>query len=202
MLKRLFIGAVLFGCLTLATQEGHGYVRKGLYRLGFDSSVFRFGLVNLSFENAKDDSLRAFTVGAGMASTGLLLGVTVKNGLVLGARLNFGLSGQEELLSDEHYFSWGVSPFLEYVFLDRVVRPFLSVALGAQGASSYADDDSLWWGFRFGGGGGIHFFMHQSVSVDLALDVGYTLGKGRQFDADFQHWQLSTSVLLGTSGWF
>lgn len=201
MTKRFSIGAVFFVCLLFA-QDGHGYVRKGLYRLGFDSNVFRFGLVNIAYENTQDDSLRSFTAGAGMANTGLVLGMTVKNGLLLGARLNIGLAGQGELLSDEHYFSWGVSPFLEYVFLDRVVRPFLSVALGAQGASSYADDDSLWWGFRFGGGGGVHFFLHQSVSVDLALDLGYALGRGRQFDADFKHWQLSTSVLLGTSGWF
>lgn len=183
-------------------------LRKGYLRLGFDSTLFRFGLSNYNPGQGDDDNITSVTVGAAMPNTGAVVGYTVTNGLVIGARVNVGIAGSDAYFVKDHYVSWALNPYLEYVFLREIVRPFLSVQLGAEGLVSYQSDDTWWWGFNFAGGGGVHFFLHQNVSVDLALYPGFSIGNGEMGApppakaTKFKHWRFTVAIPLGVSGWF
>ena len=208
MTKYAAVVAVLICSVVTLPEPAEGALRKGYLRLGFDSTFLRFGLTNYNPDEVDDSSITAITVGAAMPNTGVVFGYTPLNGLVVGARLNVGIAGSDQYFAEDHYLSWSITPYLEYVFKKEVVRPFLAVQLGAEGVAHYQADDTWWWGFNFSGGAGIHFFLHQNVSIDVALLPGFTVGTGEmaipgQTDvAKFKHWRFTVAIPIGVSGWF
>lgn len=202
MTKSVCAAFVLACALLSLPQEGNASLRKGYLRLGFDSTFFRFGVTNYAPKNLEDDYKTAFNLGAGMPNTGIIIGYSALNGFVLGARLNLGLASADDYFDDDHFLAWAAAPFMEYIFLKGVIRPFLTASVGVNGVASYQSDDTWWWGFTFSGGGGIHFFAHQNVSIDLSLLPGFTLGSGKADGLEFKHWRFTVAVPLGISGWF
>ncbi len=180
--------------------------RAGLFKVSLDSTVFAFGVGEVDWEDGPERDYDAPTVGFGLSSAGIGFGYTVIDKLVIGGRLTLGMEGRDEYLGDDWWFIWSVLPFAEYVFLDGLVRPFVMGTLGFEGKSDdFDDNDTWWWGFTFGPGGGIHFFVHDNVSLDLIGMFLFTVGTGedgRPRDDDFKHWRFRLSVLAGISGWF
>jgi len=208
MTKYATIASVVICSIALHSEPAHGALRKGYLRLGFDSTFLRFGLANYNPAESSDTTITAITAGAAMPNTGVVFGYSVLGGLVLGARLNVGIAGSDQYFAEDHFVSWSVYPYLEYVFLKEIVRPFLTVQIGAEGLVHYQADDTWWWGFNFGGGFGIHFFLHQNVSIDVALMPGFTIGTGEMASpgqaqvTEFKHWRFTVAIPVGVSGWF
>ena len=170
--------------------------------MGLDSTLFRYSLVNEEVDGGAESDFDSVSFGAGIPNAGLNFGGTVLNGLVLGGRVNVGRYGQDQLLEDYSLVIWSVLPYLEYVFLDGVFRPFVTVIAGVEGVADYLNDDTWWWGFNVSGGGGFHFFVHQHISIDFSLLAGFVIGSGERNNQDFQHRRFTMSCLFGVSGWF
>ncbi|MCP4707099.1 MAG: hypothetical protein GY869_00620, partial [Planctomycetes bacterium] len=159
----------------------------------------------VDYDDVGEDDFSVPTVGVGMASAGIGFGYTVIDKLVIGGRLTLGMDGYDEYHFDDWGFVWSVLPFAEYVFLSGLVRPFVMGTLGFEGRNDDFGRDRWWWGFTFGRGGGIHFFLQDNISLDLIGMFLFTVGTGeRDFgrDEDFTHWRFRLSVLVGISGWF
>jgi hypothetical protein len=113
------------------------------------------------------------------------------------------------------FIRWGVWPYLEYAFLDKVVRAFLMLMLGFEGhmAEPY-HEKATYWDFVFGAGGGLHFFVVPSVSIDLTILAGFSAGGGsiettgedsadtEGIDFNFTRVLFRLSGIVSVSGWF
>ncbi|MDJ0764343.1 MAG: hypothetical protein QNJ97_15295 [Myxococcota bacterium] len=178
----------------------------GLFKLSLNSTFFRFGMGEVDVEDQPGErDYDAATVGVGMQNAGIGFGYTVIPGLVVGGTVTLGLQGLDEFHGDDEAFIWQLLPYVEYIFLDGLVRPFVRGTVGFEGLSSDEFGDVWWWGFTFGAGGGAHFFIRDYISLDALLMLGFTVGTG-EFEAgndrDFSHWRFRISALLGMSAWF
>jgi len=199
---RFLIAMGLFFSLVSVSTPSEAYLRKGLFRLGLESTLFRFSVGDYDFKNGPAHDVENIAFGVGVPKAGLHLAGTVVNGLVFGGRITIGMTSEDQLFEDDQYFTWSVLPYLEYVFLRRVFRPFVTVMAGVEGIARYPQDDTWWWGFEAAGGGGFHFFVFQNLSIDLTFLAGGIFGGGREQNVEFQHWRFFTSMLFGISGWF
>jgi len=201
---RIFTASGIVLCLVIICAPAHASLRRGLFRLGLESTFFRLSIVDYDPEDGPDRDFQRVSVGAGIPHAGLNLAGTVANGWVFGGRITLGLMDDDEIFNNARYLTWSVLPYFEYVFLTRVFRPFVTVIAGAEGVAHYSggEPDTWWAGFKAAGGGGAHFFVHRHVSIDLTLLAGGIIGGGEQGDVKFQHWRFFTSVLFGLSGWF
>ncbi len=173
-----------------------------MFRLGVDTTIFRAGFIRQEPDGGDPRDFDAVSVGIGLPQAGLNFGGSIANGLVFGARVTIGLNEDDQIFEDDSYLLWSVLPYLEFIFMRRVFRPFLTVIVGAEGVGRYRDDDTWWWGFKALGGGGFHFFVHRHVSIDLTLLAGFVGGGGELNNNDFHHRRFTTQCLLGVSGWF
>ena len=204
MRKYIFFFALALPVL-LAPTKSMATTQKGLFKLSLDSTFFRFGTGEVDFDDGPEDDFDTATVGIGMHDTSISFGFTVIPGLVIGGRVTFGLQGFDFYQWDHEVFVWSVLPYVEYVFLDGVPRPFVMGIAGFEGMNS-DDFDMWWWGFKVGGGGGAHFFVMDRLSLDAFLLLAFDVGTGEievpGDDVDFSHWRFSVSTLVGMSAWF
>lgn len=220
------IFAVILG-VTLSISAS-AQVPRGSVRLNIDTNIVNFNIGGWNPAGSEDWRLKKFDVGFGNPNIMLGVGVTLADALAVGLRLSIGYgtasvyfdeddSGvpEEESTTDfdamtYSYLRWGVAPYLEYAFGQRVVRPFLMLLLGFEGQTdNVAYVETQYWDFVLGMGGGIHFFGGPNVSVDLTLLLGFSAGGGSITPADADAEPVSfTRILfrltggLGISGWF
>ncbi len=126
----------------------------------------------------------------------------VINKLFIGLRL--GLAYQHGGDPDWSVFSLSFLPYFEYIFLNGVVRPFVTATIGL--TTNIYGEGADWFmiGMYLAGGGGAHFFIGKHFSIDLTGLVGLYLGGGHMdnvpetmdnfFDIAFRF-----SILVGLS---
>ena len=129
----------------------------------------------------------------------------VINKLFIGVRL--GIAFEHWGDPDASIFSLAVLPYLEYVFLNGVVRPFVSGTFGLETWIQGEGGDYHTIGALIAGGGGAHFYIGQNLSIDLTGLLGVYMGGGELdgepsssdnfFDVAFR-----LAILFGLSGWF
>ncbi len=175
-----------------------------------DFNQFSFGL------GAPNDNQMNVLLPTGQVFLGF--GGAVIDNLLIGGRVAMFFARHEDDPSgspgDLSYksFHWGVIPYAEYLFLDGPVRPFVTAELGFHGVvgaqeycggGSCTDDDYHGWFFRIGAGGGAHFFLAESFSIDASMLLGFSHGGG-EWDDDDDDWEIDLfrmDLLLGISGW-
>jgi hypothetical protein len=180
-------------------------LRTGTFRLGLDSTLFRFSYIEYQKAGESDNDFYDTSLGLGVSNPGLNIGTTILDGLVLGGRISVGRIGQDQFLNSGQYINWSALPYFEYVFSEGVLRPYIALQFGAEGVAKYPNDDTSWWSFDIQAGGGLHFFAYQYISIDLGLLAGFAVGTGVVSDTvnstEFRHWRFTASCLLGVSGW-
>jgi hypothetical protein len=218
--------AVFFG-LIIATSAA-AKVPRGSVRLNVDTNIVNFSIGGWNPAGAEDWRLKKFDVGFGNPNAAVGVGVTLVDALTLGLRLSIGYgktavmfdAEDSDLLEEESttdfdamryaYLRWGVSPYLEYAFGEKVVRPFLMLLLGFEGQTENTGYvDTQYWDFVLGLGGGIHLFGGPMVSADLTILFGFSAGGGSFTSAaedaepiDFTRVLFRLTGGLGISGWF
>lgn len=201
-MKKWIILSVLAAVLA-APVSGQAEVPRGLFRLSFDSTFFRFGAGEREYDRGFERDYDAATFGIGMPSWGVAFAGSVTEYVIIGGRLTMGLEGFDVYHWDADSFVWQVLPFVEVVFLTGIFRPFVMATLGFQGRGDDEVDDNAWWGFTAGGGGGFHLFFFSNLSLDVTLLFDYTVGTGEGPGTDdFDHWRFTFGALVGLSGWF
>ncbi len=201
-MKKLILISVLLAALA-APLIGEAAVPRGAFRLSFDTTFFRFGVGEREYDG-REQNFDAATFGIGMPSYGVGFGGAVTDNVVIGGRLTMGLEGYDHYHQDADGFVWQVLPYVEYVFLAGIFRPFVMGILGFQGRGDLDEmGDDSWWGFTAGGGGGFHLFFFSNLSLDVTLAADYTVGTGETpRNQDFGHWRFTFGALVGLSGWF
>jgi len=99
---------------------------------------------------------------------------------------------------------WSILPYLEYVWLTGIVRPFVKGQLGIEGLH---DENYDFFGILLGAGGGIHIFPNTDrLSLDVNGDFTFRFGGGDANDdaagGHFNHWRFAFAIAFGISGWF
>jgi hypothetical protein len=204
MKKYLFLA--IAAVLLLAPLESNAMPRvgtgAGLWTVNLDTTLFGFGTGNINFKDATiaDAEFDAVTGGIGMGNAAIGAGYTLIDGLVLGIRVRFGAQGMDEYRIDDTVFVWSFIPYVEYIFLDGLWRPFVTGELGFDGKAS---DDNWYWGCTIGVGGGVHAFIFNNFSVDgrMMFDINFGSGEIATNDA-FRQWRFGISGLVGMSVWF
>ena len=176
--------------------------RAGLWTVNLDSTLFGFGTGNINFKDSTiaDADFNAVTFGIGTGNAAIGAGYTVIDGLVVGMRVRFGAQGMDEYRVDDTVFVWSFIPYVEYIFLDGLWRPFVTGELGFDGKAS---DENWYWGCTIGVGGGVHTFLFNNFSVDARLVFDMNFGSGEISTNDgFKQWRFGMSGLIGMSVWF
>jgi hypothetical protein len=204
------IAAACFFVFPTAIQA---QTKAGLFKIQLDTVLFSYGLGEVDRSSSNDRSFGDATAGLGMANAGIGLGYTVIDRLVIGGRIALGIEGYDDYFWDAEGFRWSVMPFLEYVFLDKIFRPFIMLSLGFEGYSTedveflWQGEKTSWWGFRSEIAGGGHVFVHEVVSLDFTLGMAFVFGNGEvevttsADDLEFKHWRFDFSALVGLSVW-
>ncbi len=202
-------------------------IPKGTVRLNLDTNIVHFNIGGWNPAGPEDWKMKRLDAGIGNPNVGLGLGVTLADALAIGLKFSIAYESgsasfdegdsaiyEEESTTDfdaykYSYLRWGVLPYLEYAFGEKVVRPFIMVQLGFEG---HKDDlpaaSSSYWDFVLGLGGGLHLFANPSVSIDLTILLGFSAGGGAisptAEDAEvmkFSRVLFRATGGLGISGW-
>ena len=204
--------AILVAFSSVATAQ----TRAGLVKIHLDTSLFGFGVGEEDYDddNINDRDYDQITVGLGTPSAGIGGGYTVIDGLVVGGKVAVALDGWDKYHFDSGGFTWSIMPYVEYIWLAGIFRPFVIGTLGFEGF--FIDDNVIatnqkkhWWNFTFGGGGGAHFFLYDRISLDATLLFTFGVGTGereislvnRTVTDDFTHWRFLFMTLIGISVW-
>jgi hypothetical protein len=203
----LMIGTLIF--LVPLTSKATAGTASGLFRIHLDTTVFRVGIGEIDPDDSPANDYDGFTGGIGLESAGIGFGYTVINGLVIGGKLSFGADGFDKYHSDVTGFRWSIMPYVEYIFLDGLLRPFVIGIFGFQGRNNLPQTDDYWdWAFTFSAGGGLHIFVFNNLSFDGTMLFGFDVGAGEyefgtpRGDVHFNHWKFKLDLLLGMSVWF
>lgn len=205
-MKRIAVSACVLLSVLVMSSASHAELPAGMFRLHMSQTFLEVGTGEVNPEgNANDQQYSGLEVGVGMDRFGLGFGFALGGKLLLGAKVALGQeSGDWHPGSeDEHFLISGI-PYLEFVFLTTRIRPFAKVMLGMEGA--HYENGGGFWGIVMGGGGGLHFFLTPSVSIDADLELAFRLGtghwdNGNNPDIDFSHWRFSFATLVGLSAW-
>ncbi len=189
-------------------------VEKGTFRLHLESTFFVFYDGELDPDGPGDQDFDGVTFGIGAPAHDFSLsrqsvgfGVALIPNLVLGARVTMALvHGDDDFMNDADLFVMGVSPYLEYVFLDGTWRPFVTGIVGTEGWFGEIGNDDYWLAnFVGGAGGGLHVFVVPQFSIDATALFTFAIGGGEwdtgRRDDDIDYHSIEASVLLGLSGW-
>ena len=198
--------------LFLAPGELHALTRAKLTRIQLDTTLFRGGIGEHDYNDGPEYDNNGFTGGLGLSSGGIGAGYMVLDGLLVGGKLTLGAEGYDKYHVDGTGFVWSVMPYVEYIFLDGMARPFVMGTLGFEGRNNMPnDDDYWWWAFAFALGGGVHLFVFDNLSFDAGLSFGFDFGTGENkswatgrpnvHDDGFSHWLFKIEILLGISAW-
>ena len=211
---RRFLSALLFlsalSAMAAAPDSAAALVTRGTLRPSMDTVLMQYRNGSVDPEDRNDRDYDDIGLGLGLPYAGVGFGVAVIDNLLIGGRLTLGYQNDEVEDFDLSRFTWGVLPYVEYVFLDGVVRPFVMGTLGFEGETGEQDnDDFKEFRFAFGGGGGAHFFIAPVFSIDATMLVWGRVGKGewdyrgtvlRDYDYSVREFRIDT--LFGLSGWF
>jgi hypothetical protein len=224
ILSVLFVVALGTAFSTAASAQ----VPKGSVRLNLDSNLIMYKFGGWNPAGDEDWKRQDIVAGIGVPNLALGVGVTVVDALAIGLRLSIGYETHEvgfdaddsaisadEVMTDfdamkQTNFRWGIAPYLEYAFMDKVVRPFLMLLLGFEGEKDTAPTvETTFWDFIFGLGGGLHLFGGPNVSVDLTILLGFSAGGGNFTPTvegaeklKFTRILFRANGNLGISGWF
>jgi hypothetical protein len=178
----------------------------GIFRLHMSSTFVEVGTGETEADGQSDEGYGGLELGLGMSRFAIGAGFGLGGKLLIGAKLAIGQESSDWWPGDEaETFIFSAIPYIEFVFLQSRVKPFAKAMAGVEG--SRREDESGFWGIVLGGGGGLHFFLTQSVSVDADLELNFRFGTGHfalpgpADDIDFSHWRFSFATLLGLSAW-
>jgi hypothetical protein len=227
-MTRLFAASALALAMILP-RFAFAEVPSGSVRIEVEANVLKFNIGGWNPAGPEDWRVKSLRAGIGNPDVLAGLGITVVDALTIGIRFGIAVEDLEVKFDEEDsgnatsntdfdamkytMFRWGAIPYLEYAFLDRVVRPFIMVALGFEGnIGENAVEKITFWDFVFGLGGGLHLFGGPSVSVDLTLLFGFSAGGGGTELVDppdddggkerFTRILFRLTGGLGVSGWF
>lgn len=215
MLKRQFPVIISIAILAAFSSVAAAQTRAGLVKIHLDTSLFGFGVGEEDYDNSNlERDYDQITVGLGTPSAGIGGGYTIIDGLVVGGKVTLALDGWDKYHYDSGGFTWSVMPYVEYIWLAGIFRPFVMGTLGFEGFVLNDDDtidqDKNWWNFTFGAGGGAHFFLYDRISLDATLLFTFGVGTGERetatiggnrVTADFSHWRFLFMTLIGISVW-
>jgi len=211
-MKKYILGSIaVFTLLSMPGLSSAG-IPSGTKRLHLDTMFLGFMFVNTDPEDGPDIETSTFSIGLGKPQVGAGFGISIIDNLVLGARFTgyFETVHNDDADWRENTFYWGVLPYVEYIFLNQLVRPFIMGTTGfrgdvMRGEAGDADWEGSTWAFLIGGGGGVHFFVTRNFSIDLIGLFEYSIAKHREEYGDEEEATsniFELSLLLGLSGWF
>ncbi|MCK9521641.1 MAG: hypothetical protein M0R76_01190 [Proteobacteria bacterium] len=205
---KLCLMGIGIAALFLLAPQARAEMQSGLFRIHLDTPILGVGVGGINPDGPGGKStFSGFQVGLGTPSMGLGLGGTLGKGFVLGGKATVAMAASDWYLADEsEHFVWSLVPYIEYVFLQGLARPFVMGQLGFEGLHDTMGDVKYgWWSFLFGIGGGVHFMLSPKVSIDALLDLQQRFGTGRTkvgpIKDGFNHWRFSMNILLGLSIW-
>lgn len=227
-MRKVLLALLIFLLCLCVSGASAAQVPAGSVRLDLGTSLAGFQYGGWNPDGPEDWLYRRFEVGIGNPNVSLGLGATVIDALAIGLRFSIAMDDEEAGYDKEDskgepnynlskfktsFIRWGIWPYLEYAFLDKVVRPFLMLMLGFEGhvAEPY-QEKATYWDFVFGAGGGVHFFVVPTVSLDLTILAGFSAGGGSieptgedsadQPETNFTRVLFRLSGILSVSGWF
>jgi len=192
--------AALILCSLFALDPGRAEAQSTVenkIRISLDQSLF--SLLSTDYEGVPDrQSQTSFgLLGRGF---GLSVGASIGKMLFIGGRLQLEWAKDE---GDNTELSWGLQPFAELMFADGAIVPFALAGIDIAGVVVTPDGaDSVkanTFGFRFGGGA--HFFLTDSFSLDPRVEFGWDTRIGED-DGDQDFSSIRFSIVVGFSGWF
>jgi hypothetical protein len=198
----------VFVVLSTLFVSGVSYAElpAGIFRLHMSSTFVEVGTGETEVDGQGDEGYGGLELGLGMSRFAIGAGFGLGGKLLIGAKLAIGQESSDWWPGSENEtFVFSAIPYVEFVFLQSRVKPFAKAMVGIEGARG--EDDSGFWGLVLGGGGGLHFFLTQSVSVDADLELNLRFGTGHNTmpgpvdDVDYSHWRFSFATLLGLSAW-
>ncbi|MCP4198982.1 MAG: hypothetical protein GY762_17700 [Proteobacteria bacterium] len=202
-----YVFLAIIAVLLLAPMESNAVpragTRAGLWTVNLDTTLFGFGTgrINHKDANRADDDFEfdAVTGGIGMGNAAIGAGYTLIDGLVLGVRVRLGAQGLDEYRIDDTAFVWSFVPYVEYIFLDGLWRPFVTGKLGFDGK---VNDDLWYWGCTIGVGGGVHAFIFNNFSADARFLFDINFGSGEFGSGEARQWRFGMGGMVGMSVWF
>jgi hypothetical protein len=213
MRKTVFVFAAAVALLS-SPGVAEAEIERGTFRLHLESTFFSFFKGELDPDGRGDIDLDGVHFGVGAPSQEYSItrqsvgfGVTLIPNLVLGARVTLAVVHRDDdEVDDSDLFVMGFIPYLEYVFLDGMWRPFVTAVVGTEGwFGEIGDTDYRFANFVSGAGGGLHVFLAPQFSIDGTLLFSFAVGGGEwergRADEDFDFWCIDLSLLLGLSGW-
>lgn len=227
-MNRAGFAIFMFFLINIIASTALAQVPKRSVRLDLSTDLVQFQYGGWNPTGPEDWRHTSLDAGIGTPNIKLGVGVTVADALTVGLHIAAAIQKGETALDEDDSnlegedattdfdameytnLNWGVMPYLEYAFLQNVVRPFIMLTLGFEGEiDKVADTKTNYWDFVFGFGGGLHFFVSPTFSVDLGILFGFSAGGGNiEPEAESEDKNQFIRVLfrlnggLGLSGWF
>lgn len=162
-MKNLFLSAVIFlSSLSLTAQT-----EKGRWFFGGDTSL-GFTSTNIQLQNDGNDVGQKSTVSK--LSFKPSANYFIKDNLAVGLGILFESETEKEGSSKDKTSSFAALPTVTYFFNSgKNLVPYLTANVGLM-SLKYSDTDAeKFSGLAFGAGGGVAYFLNNSVSVNLGL---------------------------------
>ena len=166
---------------------------QGAFRLGADVPVLSLQHFPSDFGSVTVFQFGLWSTNLARPQLGASFGYQVIEPLIIGARAGFGVALLDAGAVDDTQGLIAIVPFIEYMFGEGTVRPFIGAQAGFQVIFPDRSDAQAW--FVGGGLGGVHIFATPgfSISPTLMLDFLY------RGDAERAGFGLSGIVTL--NGW-
>lgn len=171
---------VQFFTMSLTAEEEKG---GGNLMLGVESSVIGYDLQLVGEDDEIDKNHTVYFL-FGSPKFGINLGYKFSDSSLFG--LNFGI-GFGHVYVDEsdgdteknNALKFKLSPFFEYIFSDSKVQPFIKISFDViiDRVGDYDDNEVLQWYLGATLGGGAHFFLAPSFSIDLSGSIMFSGGE-------------------------
>lgn len=198
--------------ICLFASQSHAVTPAGRIAFGLDMPFLKYTGYTIEQGSAKTE-FDTFQIGLAGQEVGLWGGFTIIDHLTVGARLALAFDRSEVANNETKTFNMTLFPFAEYAFDLGMVSPFIAAGLGFRvDREEFSDNPTVTnkiSQFLFGGGGGVHIFLIDALSIDTSLMLtggvggGETEASGNNFsstaDLDARSFQLQ--VLVGISGW-
>ncbi len=174
ILRRGAIPLVVAAALASMTATARADAGQGAFRLGADVPVLSLQHFPGDFGDVTIFQFGLWSTNIARPQVGLSFGYQVTDALVIGARAGFGVFVQDiGGLGDNTTGVVALIPYLEYMFLEGNIRPFVGAEAGFQVLFPEDSDAQAW--FVGGALGGVHIFATPgfSISPTLMLDFLY-----------------------------
>jgi hypothetical protein len=185
----LLAGALVAASLSLTAPKAHADAGQGAIRLGAD-----IGVLSLShFPNDLGPDFVVFQFGV-WSRGGLSFGYQVIEPLIIGVRAAFSVVHVDVgIAGSDTAGSIALSPYLEYMFGEGNVRPFIGAQAGFQ--IIFPDDGDAQGWFIGGPMGGVHLFVTPSFSISPTAMLDFI------YRGDVERAGYSLTGLVSFSGW-